>query len=235
MPKQQTSERFMISCEAEHTQLGGIVAQLTKMGLTNIKFELVSDVRSFARNTPPKDGITNIDFLRAWTDTHPTFKAIEAQRYFREAGRPPVYPSIRYLIDEGVLKKLGPGDYSRTDVKHIAPPKTKTKVATKAKKHQPSFDLSAEETLLRIGRRNHGRFTSELAKKHFAVLGRAPTGVGPCINKLMKAGLIKRGATGSYSLTAKAMAGPKGKTKTKANGAMPPPVADEVVVATPEA
>lgn len=241
MPKQDVNERFLISCEASQEQVGGIIAHLTRLGLTNIKFDLIADVRSFSRNAPPKDGISNTDYLRAWIVEHPTFKAIEAQNYFRNDNRPAVYPTLRALVDEGLLKKMGPGDYSRADVKHIAGPKkakaaspAKAAAKAKVKKKQPSFEINAEEALLRIARRNHGRFTSELAKKHFEVLGRATSSVGPTIRDLMNKNLIKRGSTGSYSLTAKAMTGPKGVRKTKANGAMPAvvePVADAAVTA----
>ena len=241
MPKQEVVERFRISCEAEPEQMGGIIAQLTRMGLTNIKFDLIADVRSFSRNAPPKDGISNTDYLRAWIDTHPTFKAIEAQNYFRNDNRPAVYPTLRALVDEGVLKKLGPGDYSRADVKHIAGPKkakaspAKAAAKAKVKKKQPSFEVNAEEALLRIARRNHGRFTSELAKKHFAVQGRSPAGVGPTISRLLKDKMIRRTDTGSYELTAKGNDGGKAKVPTKKPNGAAPHAPEQVVEQSTEA
>jgi hypothetical protein len=232
MPKLSQRERFKISCEVEIVDLGETIATLTRMGFDNITFDMITDVRSFARNAPPKDGINSVEFLRKWTETNPTFKAIDAVKFFETDGRSKgaAYPAMSALVDEGFLKKLGPAQYSRADVKHIAPPKkkTETKIAKQATQHK--FEINAEAALLSIGRRNHGKFTSELAKKHFSVQGRKPTGVGPCINKLMKDKLIRRTDTGSYELTAKA--GIKKLTPArKPNGVAPPEPVEIATVA----
>jgi hypothetical protein len=214
MPKLSQRERFKISCEVEIVDLGETIATLTRMGFDNITFDMITDVRSFARNTPPKDGINSVEFLRKWTETNPTFKAIDAVKFFETDGRSKgaAYPAMSALVDEGFLKKLGPAQYSRADVKHIAPPKKAKKKLERAPQHETSNAVF----LMRIAKRNHGRFTSELAKKLFAADKRAPTGVGPTIRGLVEDKLIRRTDIGSYELTV------KGVGKSKANGVAPP-------------
>lgn len=199
-------------------RLGPLMAQLAREGFSDVRNELVTTVRTFARNTAPIDGINGDQFMRAWLADHPTFRAVEAVRHFEANGRTKgsAYPLLSKLVAEGVLIKNGPGHYSRADVKQIEGP-TKKAAAT------PKLKVRADAALLTIARRNHGRFTSALAKKHFAVQGRPPTGVGPTIARLMREKLIRRTGSGSYELTAKGEDGGKlPKVRAKANGAHPP-------------
>jgi aryl-alcohol dehydrogenase-like predicted oxidoreductase len=190
-----------------------------------VRNELVTTIRSYARNNVKPDGINATEFTRAWIAEHPTFKATELARHFEANGRAKgtVYGALKALVDEGVMKALGGGNYTRTDVKRIAAPKKKATAAPK------QFDIPSHYALLSIARRNHGRFTSELAKKHFAVQGRSPQGVGPTISRLLKEKMIRRTETGSYELTAKGSDGGKAKVPTKKLNGAAPHAPDQVI------
>ena len=230
MAKPQLEDSFNVHVLAVPLdRLGPLTALLAREGFGDVRNELVTTVRSFARNNQPADGVSSADFLRAWIADHPTFRARDAVNHFRAEGRGnghSAYAALIALVEDGTLKKPGPGQYARADVKQIAGPKKK---AAKAKATKAHFEVPNSEALLTIARRNHGRFTSELAKKYFAVQGRAATGVGPTISHLIRDKLVRRTANGSYELTAKGAGGKlkaprKTGMKKRANGAMPPAI-----------
>ena len=119
------------------------------------------------------------------------------------------YHSLTKLVDDGTLKKIGEGMYSRTDVKHLAAPK-------KAKKPtQDRREIDHRTFLLRTASRNHGKFTTSKMKEWFDKDGRKPGNVSPTIAALMKKKQIKRVGDSEYVL---AKASPK-KAEPKTNGA----------------
>lgn len=197
-------ERFRISSEIEAANLGPVIAQLTKMGLTNIHFELITDVVTFRQKTNHE--IKSVEFLAGWVKDNPTFKAIEACKYFEANGRTrgSAYPALAELVEAGVLKKLDdPGHYARADVKHIAPPKkhakTKTKVIAK-KANGQKYAVPNGDFILRVARRKHGRFHTADIKKAFKKDGRPPSSASPAINDLLTKKLISRIGEGLYEL-----------------------------------
>jgi hypothetical protein len=213
MPKSSTEDTFNVHIHGVPLdRLGALMAQLAREGFGDVRNELVTTVRSFARNNVKPDGINATEFTRAWIVDHPSFKASELAKHFEANGRAKgtVYGALKALVDEGIMKALGAGNYARADVKRIAAPKRIDK------KPNPSFKVNSGEALLSIARRNHGRFTTELAKRHFAVQGRSPAGIGPTISALIKNKQIRRTDTGSYELIASA------KAKPKTNGAAAP-------------
>lgn len=202
MPKQPPVEYFKLSYVIAKPDLGEEVAGLIRRGRTDIHYDLVTDVPAFAQRKNHE--VKSEDFLAAWVVDHPTFKAIEVVKYFEANGRTKgaAYPTLGVLVEKGVLKKLGPGDYSRADVKHLAAPKKKAKTAKTAKTARRA--VSNAEFLLRHARRKHGRFSSAYLKHQFEKDGRTTTSVGPCLNELMNDRKIKRVGDGEYVLLAKA-------------------------------
>jgi hypothetical protein len=154
-------------------------------------------VRSFAQNKRPE--VSSRDFLAEWIKEHPTFRAIEAVKAFEADGRSKgaCYPMLGHFIEQRLLKKTGPGEYARTDIKAAL----KKKQKKKTNKH---YDVPNSDFLLRAARRNHGRFTSASIKKLFEADKRPVTGVGPTINRLRQDGLVKQLGDGAYELTARA-------------------------------
>src|SRR4051812_13278788 len=141
-PKQQEEhrDRFRIMCEAKDVEMGPIIAQLSRMGLTNVHFELITDVPMF--NKKIQHEVKAEDFLRAWIENHPTFATKEAIGAFREAGRTDGsgHTALRMLVEKKVLKKLAGPNYSRSDVKAIAAGKHTTKAKAKPAKAKKKFE-----------------------------------------------------------------------------------------------
>jgi hypothetical protein len=198
MAKAATRDRFRITCETEAETMGPLIAQLTRMGLTNVSFELVTDIPRYARNAAP-DGITAVECARAWLAEHPTFKAHELAKHFAASGRAKgsVYGALTELVEEKVLKQLGNGNYARADVKHIAAPK-KPGEGTQAR-----YAVSHGELILLFAAK-HPTFRSIDVKNHFEKKGRPPGSVSTALHDLVAQKKLKRIGDGEYSLTAAA-------------------------------
>jgi hypothetical protein len=214
MAKPPPDQRFRISCEVDVGNLGPVMVALAHVeGLTVTGSELITDVPKYKANTGySTHHIKSEPYLEAWVADHPTFRAIEAVNHFKADGRTAgaCYTALRVMSSDGRLKKLGEGMYSLPGVKALPAPKgKKTRVDKKPKKQK---DVPAVEFALRTMRRTHGRMSSLTLKKHFENDGRAPTGVGPVLNRLLDEKRIKRVGEGLYEITPK-------KTEVKTNGA----------------
>jgi hypothetical protein len=203
MSKQPHIERFVLTMrqEVEAQEMGLHVANLTRLGYTDVKFELITDIKTFNRRNKPE--IRTKDFLMTWMQQHPSFKAIDAVKALRDDGRgngTAAYPALGELVEKGILKKVDAGMYARADVKAIAGPKKNAKKAEKAKP-RIKHEVSNTDFILRAASRAHGRFNSLSIKKLFEASGRPSTSVGPCITKLRNDGMIKPLGEGRYELT----------------------------------
>lgn len=211
MAKPPPVERFRVHCEVEEAQLGSIVAIFTKMGLTGVGYELITDIRTYRKNHMPAPGHSARDILAPWIQTHPTFKAIEAAQFLEANGstQNAVYPALKKFCEQKILKALGGGNYQRTDVKAIAAPKTKTvKKAAKKKpaKHpaQTRYEISHIDTIMQYANKHQGKFTAQDLRTHFENQRRPADSAGSALNKLMKQQRIKRVGDGMYEVTSKA-------------------------------
>src|SRR5436305_1536396 len=116
MPKQANVERFKISCLVDTAeQMGAVVAQLTRMDVQNVGFELVTELRTFNKNTSHE--VKSEDLLKTWIEEHPTFKTKEAVKYFVEQGRTAgsAYQCLKRLSEQKIVRKLGAASYARAD------------------------------------------------------------------------------------------------------------------------
>jgi predicted transcriptional regulator of viral defense system len=208
MPKPPPEDYFEITYRCSKDQLGEEVAGLIRRGHDEVKYNLVTDVRAYAQRA--KSGVNTAEFVAKWVEDHPTFKAIECVTALKEAtgaGGTAVYPALSKLVEKGILKKLGEGNYAHAAVKHLAPPKGKQDKAYQR------FEVSHTDFILRIGRRNHGRFAASKVKDAFEKDGRKRASVSTAINTLLQHKQIKRVGEGEYVLKAA-----KPKSKPTANG-----------------
>jgi hypothetical protein len=142
MPKPPPIEYFMLSAPTPKAMLGEAVAALTKLGLSEVHFELMTDIPAFARNNSGHE-VKATDFLEAFIADHPTFSQKDVTAAFKADGRLPSasYYAMTKLLEQGSIKKLDDyGNYSRTDVKHIEAPK---KEKTKAKQEKPARAITS--------------------------------------------------------------------------------------------
>jgi hypothetical protein len=181
-------------------QLGELVAVVTKMGFTQTRHELVTDVISFKTNR--QHDVKAEDFLLAWIEEHPTFRARDPVKYFEENGRTAgsCYTAIKILAEKKALKKLGDGNYARAGIKAIAAPKVE----------RDHHEVDHREFILRYGRQHQGKMTRVKLMAHFEAHGRKPVSVGGALNWLAKYKMIKLLGDGEYMLTAKGSAKPPG-------------------------
>ena len=214
-PKQPaTVERFRLSCECETIELGPIIAQLTKMGMTNLHFDLITDVVAFRQKTV--HDVKAEDFLRSWIVDHATFAAKEAIKAFREDGRTDGagYSAIKNMVERGDLKKVGVGNYARSDVKAIAPPKGTKAAKTSQHPTTNRYAVTHTDLILRIAKRKKGHFTTANIKDAFEKQERPRTSASPALADMVERGLIIRISEGEYQLVEP----PTPPTKTNGNG-----------------
>ncbi len=222
MPKPPPIEYFMLSTPTPKSLLGEAVAALTNLGLTEINFELMTDVPAFARNKSTHE-VKAADFLGAFIAEHPTFSQKEVSALFKKDGRQASagYYAMSKLLEQGVIKKLDDnGNYSRADVKQIAAPK---KAKTKPAITRDKFDVNHRDFILGYARQHNGRMSGTKLREYFEKHGRKAASVGGALNMLKQRKLIKLLGDGEYVLASKVAPKPKpAKEPAKANGIAPP-------------
>lgn len=203
MAKLTPVEHFRLSCECAVSDLGQTVAELTKLGLTNVQYELITTIPTFAKKAHHE--VKAEDFLMTWTQEHPTFKAIDAVNHFRASERTAgaCYSALRELCKSKSLRKLGPGNYARADVKAIAAPKnTKTEAAPKGRNDRR--EISHGDFILRLARRSHGRISLAKVKQAFKDDNRNVSSVHPSVADLVEKKRLKRDGEGMFEVIADA-------------------------------
>lgn len=211
-----TRDRFRIICEADAEHMGALLAQMTRMGLENIGYELITDVRSFRSNKvhdqTPEEQIT------AWLPDHPTFKAAELVRHLKELGRPSpstTYTTLDRMVAAGKLKKLGPGNYSVPGVKALAAPK-----AEKSAEGRQQHDVTNKDLIWKAIKNRKGFKVADI-RELFEKEGRNEKSISPQLMNLIAEKKVKRLVNGEYEvLKPKAPAKAKApKKKSAMNGA----------------
>jgi hypothetical protein len=213
------SHRFRIHCEAVEEKLGRILAQLTILGVENVGYELITDVKVFG--TRPKRDPTQpsaLDFAAEWIKKNPTFRVMELGRYFREQGRPQGTANyvVRSLAEKGRLRQLADGMYQSTEIKHIAGPKKKAGKAAKPpakaaktsdvpkKRTRPANPVARFEVtnwdLLRRTIKGRKRVTLKEIEKVFGAEKRNPHSASPLLWRMAKEKYIKQLAPGEYEV-----------------------------------
>ena len=171
----------------------------------NVEDELVTTIAAYRQKQTHE--VSAEAFLREWIKDHPTFAASEAVAYCREAGRTngAGYAALRVLVEKKELKKLGPGNYQRADVKALAAPK-------KAAKHtRERHEVDHREFILRYARAHGGRISRAKLIAYFEAHDRKASSVGAALNILIGRKMLKQLGDGEYILLVKG--GAKRQTK----------------------
>ena len=131
MAKQpETQDRFRLHFDTSREMMGVAIAELARMGINNVQYELITDVLAFqTRNAPRVFETDALDVARTFIEQHHTFKARELTKLFEEEGRSQSngFSVIKKLVELGELRKLGGGHYQSTAVKALAAPEEATK------------------------------------------------------------------------------------------------------------
>jgi len=195
-----TVDRFRIHAETSKEHMGHVLAELTKMGLANIGYELVTDVLTFRTKSGPRKvhEVNGDDFARAFVKENASFAAIQLVNHFKENDRTDrmAYKALRALVKEGAIKKLSLGHYQRAGVKALPAPKPSAPKGRggAVRRHEIG---NKEVILTRIkGRR---RFTLKELRDHFANIRRNPKSISPIISALSHVKLITKLEGGVYA------------------------------------
>lgn len=253
----ETRERFRILCEVEPEKLGGVIATLTKIGVSQVHHELITDVLAYkARKEYQVNEVNSREFARDYVNKHPTFEIAALVKHFTEAGRTGAgaYAAARLLIEEGVLRKLSPGQYQSVNVKALPAPKAKmlaapAKPANTAKAKAPRgrkavkdfryYEVSNKDFLLGL-LKGRTEIHASVVTEAFVKAGRPERSAGSMMTQLGYLGYIKKMGEGTWKVLAKAhrVTGPiakrrvtPGKPQQQVNGADTTPATP--VVETP--
>ncbi len=140
MAKQvETRERYRIHGETTLEQFGYVLAQLTKLGLENVGYELITDVATFKEKK--QHDTTGHVFAEEFVKANPTFEIRDLVKHFAADGRNPgsAYAAARLLCETKVLRKLGPGNYQAYAMKSLPSPEDKATEAKRSHKAKPTF------------------------------------------------------------------------------------------------
>ncbi len=216
----ETQDRFRIYCEANSPEeMGVVVAQLTRMGLKNVGFEMITDVLAFKRRKQHDQ--TAADAFRDYVESNPTFHISDAIKHFKAEGRTSssVYSAAGALCEKKLLKKLGGGNYSVANIKQIEGPKEPRSKVQKIKKNPERSGRA--EILKFIG--NRKSFTVKQLRALFVSQGRNGESVSPAVTDLVWDKIIKHGAErGEYLVMKNNKKSPAKKAAVKKlNGANP--------------
>lgn len=194
-PQEPEITRVRIFAETSVPFMGPLLVQLAKLGLENIGYEFIADVRTFNKRLGEQKEVKAIDFAAEWIKEHATFKAIELVRHFKADNRPPssAYSVLRDLVSTGVLNKLALGNYQRADVKAIAAP------ADSYKRH----DVSNRDLIWRHIK-NRKKFTSNDIAVLFRAHKRPESSGTSVIAKMCHEKILKRIGEGAYAVLKKA-------------------------------
>jgi hypothetical protein len=122
MPKAETVERFRITCEVEAAAMGDVIVALSRLGITNLHHELVTEVRTFRKNKPRKKpvkrnigGKPGVDVIIDYAKKHGgKFDTQALIKIFEAQGRSPksVSPQINTMLERKMVRRTGKGAYA---------------------------------------------------------------------------------------------------------------------------
>jgi hypothetical protein len=209
-------DRFRITAEVESQELGPLLAQLARIGLQNIGYELITDVVRFNKNGPLiVHETTGDECAREWLVEHPTFRAIDLVRHFTDSGRSAgsAYSTIKSLGAAGEIVKTSPGHYRRADVKAIAPPAA-AEGPRKRRGQVPKYDIPNLDLIMKF-LRPRKRVTVQDVCAFLESQGRNKKSASPIVSKLAAAKVLKHIEPGVYEVVKGASLGDGPKMKDR--------------------
>lgn len=205
MPKQiETRDRFKIMAEVESEALGPLLAQLARMGLQNMGYELITDVVTFKGRA--KHDVSNVDTARAWVVDHPAFSASQLVEHFAAMGRSAVVArsALQSLHLTGEVSRLEKGHYRRVD-KQLAPPAAETSPDQQGRKRtrvdgpRVVRDINNWDFIAGL-LKSRKQITMLAIREAFTEDGRNPHSASPIVSSFCKQKLMKALGDGAYEV-----------------------------------
>jgi hypothetical protein len=199
MPKKEleTVDRYQIFAETSIEQMGFVLAALTKMGLENIGYKLITDVHQF--NSRKVHDVNATEFAAEFVKENPRFKSSELVGHFKAAGREPsgAYYAIKKLTESNIIRKNG-DEFVRVEA--LAAPEKPAKTRPANPVHR--FEVKNKD-LIAAAIKGRKQFTMADLRAVFASEGRNDKSISPILTGMLKATQIKVVSPGHYMVLAK--------------------------------
>jgi hypothetical protein len=195
-----TRHRFRISAEIAAEELGLVLVQFSQLGLENVDYEIITDVRTFHNNPDRKmHGVKAETFIvETFLTHHNRFRATDLIQHFKAHGRAPsaIYYALGAMTKAGILRKTDDG--YEVSPKQLAAPKRDEATGDMFDGDEPTeegavkkWDRTAKDEILDFiaGRES---FTTKELRELFKEQGRMENSVSPTLNKLLTEKRIKR-------------------------------------------
>lgn len=129
-----TQDRFRIHIETSLENMGPLFAQLTRMGIEKLDYELITDVAVWRQNgkrekpqAEPKPAgqkqfeVTGLTAIWNHVKSRKSFTTGSLRELFKEQGRNPasVSPLVDSLLKEKRVKRIAAGEYAPTKKKGV--------------------------------------------------------------------------------------------------------------------
>jgi hypothetical protein len=188
----ETIDRYKIFAETSMEQMGFVLAALTRMGLQNIGYELITDVNLFKTKDRKVHEVSVEDFATEYVKAHPRFKATALVAHFKAAGRTPsgAYYAIKKLSDANVIRKSG-DEYIRVEA--LAAPEQK----------RTGHYAVANKDLIAGAIKGRKQFSVRELRDLFVKEGRPEKSISPILSAMVQRKEVKLVSTGQYIILAK--------------------------------
>lgn len=193
----ETIDRYRIFAETSMEQMGFVLAALTKMGLGNISYELITDVNRFKNKERKVHEVSAEDFAAAFVKQNARFKSSDMVAHFKAAGREAssAYYGIKKLTDANVVRKSVGGEFVRVEA---LPAPVKTRPANPVHR----FGVLNKDVIANAIKARK-QFTMRDLKEVFAKEGRNDKSISPILTGMVAAKQIKIVSPGHYLVLAK--------------------------------
>jgi hypothetical protein len=161
----ETRDRYRIHGETTLEQFGHVLAQLTKLGLENVGYELITDVAKFKERKERRvHDVPGHEYAKEFIKDNPTFQVNSLVKFFEANGRSPgaAYTGVRDLLGLKFLRKLGPGSYQLYNMKALPAPK-------KAAKPSAKVNVAPKSTKVKLASPKFKRTRMKVPHRFYAV------------------------------------------------------------------
>jgi hypothetical protein len=196
----ETIDRYRIFAETSMEQMGFVLAALTRMGLQNISYELITDVNRFKTKERKVHEVSAEDLAAAFVKENARFKSSDLVAHFKAAGREATsaYYGIKKLTDANVIRKSVGGEFVRVEALPAPAKAVKTRPANPVRRFEVlNKDLIADAI------KGRKQFTMAELRDVFAKEGRNEKSISPILTGMIAAKRIKAVSPGQYLVLAK--------------------------------
>jgi len=208
----ETIDRYRIFAETSMEQMGFVLAALTKMGLGNISYELITDVNRFKTKERTVHEVSAEDFAAEFVKENPRFVSRTMVEHFRAAGREAgsAYYAVKKLTDANVIRKGASGEFVRVEALPAPAMVAKTRPANPVHR----FDVRNKD-IIADAIKGRKQFTMAELRAVFASEGRNEKSISPILTGMVAAKRIKIVSPGHYIVLAKDAKKPTTPMKAK--------------------